>query len=77
VDPWTRTAIAGAEDGKLYRWDLTSNTFSEIITLTPGIGEAYTPTLIGGNGVVYAINDGILFAVGVSGAAPAKATHPL
>ena len=56
--------LANSEDGKLYRWDLTSNTLSETFTLTPGIGEAYTPTLIGVDGTVYAINNAILFAIG-------------
>jgi hypothetical protein len=37
---------------------------SESVTLTSGIGEAYTPTAIGVDGTVYAINDAILFAVG-------------
>jgi hypothetical protein len=64
VDPFTRSVLAGSEDGKLYRWDLTSNTLSETFTLTPGIGEAYTPTLIGVDGTVYAINNAVLFAVG-------------
>jgi hypothetical protein len=64
VDPATRSVLAGSEDGKLYRWDLASNTFSEMIVLTPGIGEAYTPTVIGADGTVYAINNGTLFAVG-------------
>jgi len=27
-------------------------------------GEAYTPTAIGGDGTVYAINDGMFYAVG-------------
>ena len=64
VDPFTRSILANSEDGKLYRWDLTGNAFSEVITLTPGIGEAYTPTLIGPDGAVYAINNATLFAVG-------------
>ena len=38
-------------------WDLRS-------TLSPGIGEAYTPTIIGPDGTVYAINAAILNAVG-------------
>jgi len=63
VDPFTRSVLAGSEDGKLYRWDLTSNTLTETFTLTSGIGEAYTPTLIGVDGTVYAINDAILFAI--------------
>ncbi len=64
VDPATDSILAGSEDGRLYRWDLKSNTFTESITLTPGVGEAYTPTLIGPDGTVYAINDATLFAVG-------------
>ena len=64
VDPFTKSVLANNEDGKLYRWNLTSNTFSEIITLTSGIGEAYTPTLIGVDGIVYAINNARLFAIG-------------
>ncbi len=64
VDPGTGSIYAGSEDGKLYQWNLTTNTFSSVVTLTPGIGEAYTPTLIGPNGVVYAINNATLFAVG-------------
>jgi hypothetical protein len=64
VDPFTRSVLANSEDGRLYRWDLTSNSFSQIITLTGGIGEAYTPTLVGTDGTVYAINRAILFAVG-------------
>jgi hypothetical protein len=65
VDPATDSILANSEDGKLYRWDLATNTFSEVFTLTPGLGEAYTPTLIGADGTVYAINDATLFAVGV------------
>ena len=65
VDPFRRCVLAGSEDGVLYRWDLTTNTFSESKVLTPGLGEAYTPTLIGRDGKVYAINNATLFAVGV------------
>ena len=64
VDPFTKSVLANNEDGKMYRWDLTSNTLSETFTLTTGIGEAYTPTLIGVDGTVYAINNAILFAIG-------------
>ena len=64
VDPVTKAVMANNEDGKLYRWDLTTNTLSEQVVLTEGIGEAYTPTVIGPNGIVYAINNAILFAVG-------------
>ena len=64
VDPFTKSVLANNEDGRLYRWDLTSNTLSETNVLTPGVGEAYTPTLVGVNGLVYAINNAILFAIG-------------
>jgi hypothetical protein len=65
IDPFTKSVLANSEDGKLYRWDLTTNTFTQVITLTPGIGEAYTPTIIGKDGTVYAINNATLFAVGL------------
>jgi hypothetical protein len=64
VDPYTKAAIVNSEDGAVYRWDFTSNTLSQSLNLTPGRGEAYTPTAIGPDGTVYAINDAILFAVG-------------
>ena len=64
VDPFTKSVLANNEDGRLYRWDLTSNTLSETNALTEGVGEAYTPTIVGVNGTVYAINNAILFAIG-------------
>jgi hypothetical protein len=64
VDPFTKSVIVNSEDGYLYRWDLTTNTLSEKIRLTSGLGESYTPTAVGPDGVVYAINNAILFAIG-------------
>jgi len=64
VDPISKSILANSEDGKLYRWDLTSNTFTQVITLSTGIGEAYTPTVIGSDGTAFAINDAILEAIG-------------
>jgi len=64
VDPLTGSILANNEDGKLYRWSMTTGTLVESIVLTPGLGQAYTPTLIGADGTVYAINDATLFAVG-------------
>ena len=64
IDKVNKSAIANSEDGVLYRWDFTTNTFSQQIRLTPGVAEAYTPTVIGPDGTVYAINDSLLFAVG-------------
>jgi hypothetical protein len=68
VDSATDSVLANSEDGKLYRWDLTTNAFTQVVTLTPGIGEAYTPTVIGVDGTVYAVNDAKLFAVGAADA---------
>lgn len=64
IDPFTKSAIVNSEDGVVYRWDFTSNTLSQSKVLTGGRGEAYTPTVIGPDGTVFAINNAILFAVG-------------
>jgi hypothetical protein len=64
VDIPGRAVLANCEDGVLYKWDLRTNTFSQQMRLTAGIGEAYTPVAIGPDGKVYAINNAILFAVG-------------
>lgn len=64
VDPIRRSILVNSEDGKLYRWDLATGRLAESIALTTGRGEAYTPTLIGPDGTVYAVNDATLFAVG-------------
>lgn len=64
IDPYTKAAIINSEDGAVYRWDFTTNTLSQRLRLTGGRGEAYTPTAIGPDGTLYAINDAILFAVG-------------
>jgi hypothetical protein len=31
--------------------------------LTSGVGEAYTPTAIGADGAVYAVNNAVLFSI--------------
>ena len=63
VDPATRCVLVNSEDGTLYRWNLATNTFTQQIHLAPPTGEAYTPTIIGGDGTVYAINNATLWAV--------------
>ncbi|MCE9658363.1 MAG: hypothetical protein K8R60_07365 [Burkholderiales bacterium] len=63
VDPFTRSVLVNSEDGYLYRWDLTSNSASQRIRLTSGIGESYTPTAIGADGAVYAVNNAVLFSI--------------
>ncbi len=64
IDPFTKSAIVNSEDGINYRWDFTTNTLSQLMPLSPGVGEAYTPTVIGPDGTVYAINDAVLYAIG-------------
>ena len=64
VDPFTKSILANSEEGNLYRWDLTSNSLSQVITLSTGIGEAYTPTVIGNDGTAYAINEAVQDAIG-------------
>jgi hypothetical protein len=66
ADPTRKSMLANNEDGVLYRWDLTTNTLSQSIRLTSGLGEAYTPTAIGADGAVYAINNATLFSVRAS-----------
>jgi hypothetical protein len=64
IDPATKSALVNNEDGKMYRWSFDCNMLTETLTLTPGIGEAYTPTLVGIDGTVFAINNATLFALG-------------
>jgi hypothetical protein len=52
--------VVNSEDGNAYRWDFTTNTLSAPLNLAPPTGEPYTPTLIGPDGAVYAINNGTL-----------------
>jgi hypothetical protein len=65
VDPFTNSILVNSEDGRLYRWNLPLNQFTESIALTSGLAESYTPTLIGPDGAVYAINNAVLFSVGL------------
>jgi len=64
VDPATRSILVNNEDGRIYRWDLATNRLSEQLRFNNGLGESYTPTAVGPDGTVYAINNGQLFAVG-------------
>jgi len=64
IDVRGRAALVNNEDGVLYRWDFRKNLLTQSVVLTPGVGEAYTPTVIGPDGTVYAINNATLFAVG-------------
>ncbi|WP_425228774.1 hypothetical protein [Sphingomonas sp.] len=63
ADPQRRSILANNEDGVLYRWDLTANTLTQSVRLNPGLGQAYTPTLVGADGAVYAISNATLYAI--------------
>jgi hypothetical protein len=64
VDPATNSVLINSEDGYLYRWHLPSNSFTQRIVLNPGVAQSYTPTAIGPDGRVYALNNATLHAIG-------------
>lgn len=64
VDPANHSVYVNSEDGILYRWDLTSNKLARKIRLNNPRPEAYTPTIVGPDGTVYAINNAHLYAIG-------------
>jgi hypothetical protein len=64
VDPFSSSVLINSEDGVLYRWHLPSNAFTEQITLNAGVAQSYTPTLIGPDGRIYAINNAIVHSIG-------------
>lgn len=66
TDPARKSILANNEDGILYRWDLTNNTFSQSLRLNAGLGQAYTPTWVGADGGVYAISNATLYAIRAS-----------
>lgn len=66
ADPFRNSLLATAEDGALYRWSLATNTLSQKVQLNSGLGQAYTPTLVGADGAVYAISNAILYSVRAS-----------
>ena len=64
MDPLTSSVLMNSEDGSLYRWHLPSNVLSERIGLNNGYAQSYTPTAIGADGRVYAVNNARLFSIG-------------
>ena len=67
VDVQNYCAAVNSEDGHVYRWDFTKATdtpgqLSPGLYLAPATGEAYTPTVVGPDGAVYAINNATLFS---------------
>jgi hypothetical protein len=65
VDVPSSSVLVNSEDGRLYRWHLPSNALTQNVRFNNGYAESYTPTAIGADGKVYAINNATLFAVGL------------
>jgi hypothetical protein len=63
VDAVGGAVFAGNEDGYLYRWKPGTSTLGRVQMAPPGT-QAYTPTVVGPDGLVLAIANGTLFAVG-------------
>ena len=64
VNPATNSIFVPNEDGRIYRWNVATNSFAQAVTLTAGIGEPYVPVLIGPDGTVLTLNGGTLSALG-------------
>lgn len=63
-DPNTKSVFMNNSDGFLYRWDLAANKLSEKFNLNTGYYQSYTPTALGPDGKVYAVNNAVLMVVG-------------
>ncbi len=64
VDSKNKSVIVNAEDGYSYRWDLTTNTLAQMLLLNQPTFEAYTGTLMGADGTLFAVNNATLYAIG-------------
>jgi plastocyanin len=79
-DPFSHSVYCNNEDSHHYRWDLKQNVLAERVPMSlNALLEAYTPTIIGPDGAVYAINMGVMVAfdcvdVGVTTTVPPTTT---
>jgi hypothetical protein len=64
VNPATNSVYMPSEDGRIYSWNLVSNSLTQFVQLNAGIGLPYVPTVIGPDGQVYTLNGGTLSAIG-------------
>ncbi len=64
VDPATDSVYMNNEDGYTYQWNLATDTMTNAVQVTTGIGVPYTPTAIAPNGEIFSDNGGTLFAEG-------------
>ena len=53
-----------SEDGRLYRWNLATNSLDQAVALNQGLGQPYVPSVMGPDGTVYTLNGGNFFALG-------------
>ncbi|MFI5458257.1 MAG: hypothetical protein ACHRXM_22735 [Isosphaerales bacterium] len=75
IDSVNKCAVVNSEDGHVYRWDFTTNSLSPAFPMAAATGEAYTPTVVGPDGAVYAINNAELYCCQAS--APAVVQPPV
>jgi hypothetical protein len=73
IDAANKCAVVNSEDGHAYRWSFPSNSLSPAFPMAAATGEAYTPTVIGPDGAVYAINNAVLYCCQAASAAPGEA----
>ncbi len=66
VDLLTSSVLMNNEDGFVYRWHLPSDTLSQRIRMNNGYAQSYTPTAIGADGRIYAVNNARLFSIGAA-----------
>jgi hypothetical protein len=64
VNPPTNSVFMPSEDGRLYRWNLVTNSLDQFVNLNIGIGEPYVPNIIGPDGTVFTLNGGTMSAAG-------------
>ncbi|HEY3781848.1 MAG TPA: hypothetical protein VGL56_12245 [Fimbriimonadaceae bacterium] len=63
IDVAGKAAVVNSEDGHCYRWDFTTNSLTQVQNLQPATGEAYTPTVVSADGISFAVNNAVLFAM--------------
>jgi hypothetical protein len=77
IDPLNRCAVVNSEDGHVYRWSFVTNTLSAGLRLAAPTGEAYTSTVIGPDGAIYAINNAQLACCDANVAAQSSVGAPV
>ena len=77
VDVLSHTVLVNNEDGYVYRWNLDANRLDEKMQITSGIGQAYTPVMLGSDGTVFAISNAKLFAIGGHGSPASIASRAI